>query len=179
MNAGDDDDDDDDELASDGGSVSLDGGDDDDDGSDIFEASDDDEDEDNSDPELDGDESEDEDDQPKAKKSKRSGGSLSDTDFNRKLKHTKDTSSLFAAVDDFSEMLQETGKSKTHGTLGDLFNKDKSSEKQLAWEQRRFKETGGGRGGGGRFAGKGKQFGGHKPGKGKKTAAGGKQRKRK
>lgn len=50
-----------------------------------------------------------------------------------------DTDSLFAAVEDFSEMLEETGKSKTHGTLGDIFNKDKASEKQLSWEQKRFK----------------------------------------
>lgn len=47
--------------------------------------------------------------------------------------------SLFAAAEDFAEMLEETGKSKTHGTLGDIFNKDKASEKQLSWEQKRFK----------------------------------------
>lgn len=72
-------------------------------------------------------------------------------------------SSLFAAADDFSEMLQETGKSKTHGTLGDLFNKDKSSEKQLAWESKRFKDQGPPSAGdrGNKFA-KGKQYGGHK-----------------
>lgn len=68
-------------------------------------------------------------------------------------------SSLFAAADDFSEMLQETGKSKTHGTLGDLFNKDKSSDQQMAWESKRFKDQGGSSGN--RFA-KGKHFGGHK-----------------
>lgn len=70
--------------------------------------------------------------------------------------------SLFAAADDFSEMLEETGKSKTHGTLGDLFNKDKSSEKQLAWEQSRFKSSGARDGG--RVFGKpaGKHFSGNK-----------------
>lgn len=47
--------------------------------------------------------------------------------------------SLFAAADDFAEMLEETGKSKKHGTLGEIFNKDKSSEKQLKWEERRMK----------------------------------------
>lgn len=175
------DDDDDDELGSDDGSVSLDGEDiDDEDGSDIFEASDDDDD--NSGPEMDGDDDDDDeddeedDDEPKSKKSKRS---LSDSAFNRKLKNTEDMSSLFAAADDFSEMLQETGKSKTHGTLGDLFNKDKSSEKQMAWEQKRFKEIGGGGSGGNRFA-KGKHYGGNKY-KGNKNLGrgGGKQKKRK
>lgn len=50
--------------------------------------------------------------------------------------------SLFAAVEDFSEMLEDTGKSSKHGTLGEIFNQDKSSEKQLAWEQKRLKHTG-------------------------------------
>lgn len=50
--------------------------------------------------------------------------------------------SLFAAADDFSEMLEETGKSNKHGTLGEIFNKDKSSEKQMAWEQHRLKRGG-------------------------------------
>lgn len=50
--------------------------------------------------------------------------------------------SLFAAAEDFAEMLEDTGKSKTHGTLGDIFNKDKASEKQLGWEQKRFKSHG-------------------------------------
>lgn len=52
--------------------------------------------------------------------------------------------SLFAAVDDFSEMLEETGKSKKHGTLGEIFNQDKSSEKQMEWEQKRLKQKFGG-----------------------------------
>lgn len=68
-------------------------------------------------------------------------------------------SSLFAAADDFSEMLQETSKSNTHGTLGDLFNKDKSSEHQLAWEAKRFKDQGPDRSN--KF-GKGKHFSGNK-----------------
>lgn len=49
-------------------------------------------------------------------------------------------SSLFAAAEDFSEMLEDTGKSSKHGTLGEIFNKDKSSEKQMSWEQSRFKQ---------------------------------------
>lgn len=76
-----------------------------------------------------------------AKKARRSN--LSDRAFEKKLKNTADMSSMFAAVDDFSEMLQETSKSKTHGTLGELFNKDRSSEKQLVWEQNRMKDMGG------------------------------------
>lgn len=51
-------------------------------------------------------------------------------------------SSLFAAAEDFSEMLEETSKSSKHGTLGEIFNKDKSSEKQLEWERARLKQTG-------------------------------------
>lgn len=48
--------------------------------------------------------------------------------------------SLFAAAEDFSEMLEETGKSKKHGTLGEIFNQDKSSERQMEWEQNRMKQ---------------------------------------
>lgn len=53
-----------------------------------------------------------------------------------------DINSLFAAAEDFSEMLEETGKSSKHGTLGEIFNKDKSSEKQIAWESKRLKRGG-------------------------------------
>lgn len=53
-------------------------------------------------------------------------------------------SSLFAAVDDFSEMLEDSGNaSKTHGTLADICNKDRASEKQLDWETNRSKSNGG------------------------------------
>lgn len=45
--------------------------------------------------------------------------------------------SLFAAADDFAELLEETSKSKDHGTANAVFNTDKSSEKQLKWEERR------------------------------------------
>lgn len=50
--------------------------------------------------------------------------------------------SLFAAAEDFSEMLEETSKSNQHGTLGEIFNQDKSSEKQLQWESKRLKSSG-------------------------------------
>lgn len=53
-----------------------------------------------------------------------------------------DMNSLFAAAEDFSEMLEETSKSSTHGTLGEIFNQDKSSEKQLQWESKRLKSAG-------------------------------------
>ena len=53
--------------------------------------------------------------------------------------------SLFAAADDFAEMLEETGKAKNHGTLGEIFNQDKSSEAQLEWEEKRMKSHGGGK----------------------------------
>lgn len=46
-------------------------------------------------------------------------------------------SSLFAAADDFAELLEETGKDKQHGTSNAIFNKDKSSAKQLKWEEKR------------------------------------------
>lgn len=50
--------------------------------------------------------------------------------------------SLFAAAEDFSEMLEETSKSSKHGTLGEIFNKDKSSDKQIEWESKRLKQGG-------------------------------------
>lgn len=55
--------------------------------------------------------------------------------------HQLDMSSLFAAAEDFSEMLEETSKGKKHGTLGEIFNKDKSSEKQMEWERARLKQS--------------------------------------
>lgn len=50
-----------------------------------------------------------------------------------------DIESLFAAAEDFSEILDDAGKSKGHGTLGEIFNRNKDSEKQLAWERSRLK----------------------------------------
>ena len=49
--------------------------------------------------------------------------------------------SLFAAADDFAELLEETGKTKGHGTANAVFNADKSSEKQLKWEEQRRSNT--------------------------------------
>lgn len=40
-------------------------------------------------------------------------------------------------------MLEETGKDKKHGTLGEIFNRDKSSQKQLEWEEKRSQKRGG------------------------------------
>lgn len=74
-------------------------------------------------------------------------------EFNRKLKSSADMSSLFAAADDFGDLLEATGKIKKHGTTDEVSTKDRASEKQLAWEQNRIK---GGRGG---FGGKSRQMG--------------------
>lgn len=97
---------------------------------------------------------------PKSKKSKRDP-SLDERGFAKKLKHSTgkyhkickkimiiisytnsfshilDMSSLFAAADDFAELLEETGKVKGQGTSNAVFNKDKSSQKQLQWEEKR------------------------------------------
>ncbi|XP_019894741.2 uncharacterized protein F23B12.7 [Musca domestica] len=74
---------------------------------------------------------------PKAKKSKKDGSELNERSFAKKLKHSTDMSSLFAAADDFAELLEETGKVKGQGTSNAVFNKDKSSQKQLKWEEKR------------------------------------------
>lgn len=73
------------------------------------------------------------------------GAMVSEKEFNRKLKNSADMSSLFAAADDFGELLEATGKIKKHGTTEEVSTKDKASEKQLAWEQNRFKSGGKGR----------------------------------
>ncbi|ETN68088.1 hypothetical protein AND_000071 [Anopheles darlingi] len=135
--------DDEDEEFSDGGSISLEEDDD-------FDAGDDDDDDD--------DDPEEEDEEPVRKKAKkqmlRTG--VSERDFARKLK-SSDMNSLFAAADDFSELLERNvgssgadGKAKggkhkqklqsagAHGTAGEVFNQDNSSAKQMAWEQSRF-----------------------------------------
>ncbi|KAL9701049.1 hypothetical protein quinque_004490 [Culex quinquefasciatus] len=117
---------DDDDEFSDGGSISLD--------------------EDGSDGEEEEEEEDDEDAPPKSKKKKRSSedGGMNDREFQRKLK-SNDFNSLFAAADDFSEMLEqnvEKGKGKkaksAHGTDGEVFNTDNASAKQMDWEERRF-----------------------------------------
>lgn len=54
---------------------------------------------------------------------------------NKKPKGKK-AEDLFVAVDDFSEMIEQNS-SNAHGTLGEIYNKDKSSQKQLSWEEKR------------------------------------------
>uniref|UniRef100_A0A2M4BBP5 Putative caatt-binding transcription factor/60s ribosomal subunit bioproteinsis protein n=1 Tax=Anopheles marajoara TaxID=58244 RepID=A0A2M4BBP5_9DIPT len=133
--------DDDDEEFSDGGSISLEEDDD-------FDAGDGDDD----------DDAEEVEEEPVRKKAKKqvSRTGVSERDFARKLK-SSDMNSLFAAADDFSELLEHNvglsgadGKAKggkrkqksqaagAHGTAGEVFNQDNSSAKQLAWEQSRF-----------------------------------------
>lgn len=57
-----------------------------------------------------------------------------------KNKKIKGGDNIFAAVEDFSELIEKNSSSK-HGTLGEIFNKDKSSQKQLDWEQKRHNDT--------------------------------------
>lgn len=78
----------------------------------------------------------------KGKKKGSDGAMVSDKEFKRKLKGSADMSSLFAAADDFGELLEATGKIKKHGTTDEVSTKDKASVKQLAWEQNRFKSGG-------------------------------------
>ncbi|EDW18373.1 uncharacterized protein Dmoj_GI12122 [Drosophila mojavensis] len=87
-------------------------------------------------PESPDDDDDDEDSPPKKKKS-RKDGAMDERNFAQKLKHSDDMSSLFAAADDFSALLEETGKTKGQGTSNAVFNKDKSSDKQLKWEEKR------------------------------------------
>lgn len=61
----------------------------------------------------------------------------------KKSKEKKGFDNLFVAVDDFSDMIEKNASSK-HGTLGEIFNKDKSSQKQLDWEQKRHNRREGG-----------------------------------
>ncbi|XP_017080763.2 uncharacterized protein F23B12.7 [Drosophila eugracilis] len=141
----DDDDDDDDE-----GSISE-GAQDDSDSSDAPDSPDEDEDD------------EDEDAPPRSKKSRReSSGMVGGRSFAKTLKQSHDMSSLFAAADDFSSLLEETAKVKGQGTSNAVFNKDKSSDKQLKWEEKRRSNT---------KTYKGKKFG------GKPTQKAGKKRK--
>lgn len=60
----------------------------------------------------------------------------------KKKKKSKGPDSLFVAVDDFSELI-EKNSSNAHGTLGEIFNKDKSSQKQMDWEQKRHDSASG------------------------------------
>ena len=75
-------------------------------------------------------ETEDEDGESTKKKSKSAVKNMKS-----KLKE-RNSDNMFVAVDDFSEMI-EKNSSNTHGTLGEIFNKDKSSDKQMDWEEKR------------------------------------------
>ncbi|KAI8126153.1 hypothetical protein FF38_10983 [Lucilia cuprina] len=111
---------------------------DDDDASISMDEDFDDEEEHSSDSDLDEDDDDDEEGEPKHKKSKKDAlTDMNERNFAKKLKHSDDMSSLFAAADDFAELLEETGKTKGQGTLNAVFNTDKSSEKQLKWEEQR------------------------------------------
>lgn len=63
------------------------------------------------------------------------------TSKNKSKKEEKGMNNLFVAVDDFSEMIEKN--SSKHGTLGEIFNKDKSSQQQLDWEEKRHNTAGG------------------------------------
>lgn len=73
-----------------------------------------------------------------------SGSEIEDMKPSKKNKKTKAKGgeNLFAAVEDFSEMIEKNATA-TSGTLGEIFNKDKSSQKQLDWEQNRHNKIAG------------------------------------
>ncbi|XP_055914000.1 CCAAT/enhancer-binding protein zeta [Eupeodes corollae] len=96
---------------------------------------------------------EDDDDELKPPKSKKSKKSEKPLNFSKALKGSGDMSSLFAAADDFAELLEETGKTKGQGTSSAVYNKDKSSDKQMKWEENRRSNSK-------NYMGKGKKFGG-------------------
>uniref|UniRef100_A0A182K074 CCAAT-binding factor domain-containing protein n=1 Tax=Anopheles christyi TaxID=43041 RepID=A0A182K074_9DIPT len=198
---GEDDDDDDDGAAEDDsdddrpprirrdGDVSDDGGEFSDGGSISLDEEDDDFDEDDMGDEDDEDDvgSEDDAEEPMSKKRKKlsskSAPMVSQREFARKLK-TADMNSLFAAADDFSDLLEANadplggegrrGKKKggvgsikkaskkqfdSHGTENEVYNQDESSVKQLSWEATRFSDHDSrrkGRGGGGGGYGRGR-----------------------
>ncbi|XP_016987610.1 uncharacterized protein F23B12.7 [Drosophila rhopaloa] len=119
----------------------------------------------------DGPESPDEDDDapPRSKKSRKDPSDMvGGRTFAKTLKQSHDMSSLFAAADDFSSLLEETAKVKGQGTSNAVFNKDKSSVKQLKWEENRRSNT---------KTYKGKKFAGKPAAKGGKPQKGGKKRK--
>ncbi|KAH8345640.1 hypothetical protein KR067_000065 [Drosophila pandora] len=122
-------------------------------------------------PDEDGDDDDDDlDAPPKSKKSRKDSGSMVDgRSFAKTLKQSHDMSSLFAAADDFSSMLEESAKVKGQGTSNAVFNKDKSSAKQMKWEENRRSNT---------KTYTGKKFAGKKSaGKGGKLQKAGKKRK--
>ncbi|KAH8260442.1 hypothetical protein KR038_000069 [Drosophila bunnanda] len=119
------------------GSINLEPLDDDDDDDDAGSISDGDSSEAPESPDDD-DDDDDEDAPPRSKKSRQdSSGMFNGRSFAKTLKQSHDMSSLFAAADDFSSMLEETSKVKGQGTSNAVFNKDKSSAKQMKWEENR------------------------------------------
>ncbi|KAH8379076.1 hypothetical protein KR009_003013 [Drosophila setifemur] len=121
------------------------------------------------DEEDDDEDEDDDDDEPKPKKSRKDSDSMfGGRSFAKTLKHSADMSSLFAAADDFSSMLEETSKVKGQGTSNAVFNKDKSSDKQMKWEENRRSNA---------KTYKGKKFMGKPAGKGGKPQKAGKKRK--
>ncbi|EDW94075.1 uncharacterized protein F23B12.7 [Drosophila yakuba] len=148
------DDDDDDDDDDDEGSISE-GGPDDSDSSDAPESPDE--------------EDDDEDAPPRSKKSRKdSTDMVGGRTFAKTLKQSHDMSSLFAAADDFSSLLEETAKVKGQGTSNAVFNKDKSSDKQLKWEENRRSNS---------KSYKGKKFAGKPAAKGGRPQKAGKKRK--
>ncbi|KAH8304984.1 hypothetical protein KR059_000073 [Drosophila kikkawai] len=89
-------------------------------------------------PESPDDDDDDDDAPPRSKKSRQDSSAMfNGRSFAKTLKQSHDMSSLFAAADDFSSMLEETSKVKGQGTSNAVFNKDKSSDKQMKWEENR------------------------------------------
>ncbi|XP_017136298.1 uncharacterized protein F23B12.7 [Drosophila miranda] len=86
----------------------------------------------------DDDDDDDEDSPPKSKKSRKEEVNMVDgRSFAKTLKQSHDMSSLFAAADEFSSLMEETAKVKGQGTSNAVYNKDKSSDKQIKWEEKR------------------------------------------
>lgn len=74
-------------------------------------------------------------------KFKKNGQTVSDkSKVGQTVPKTSKKQSVFAPIDEFSEII-EKNTSDSHGTLGEIFNKDKSSLKQLNWEQKRHNDS--------------------------------------
>ena len=53
---------------------------------------------------------------------------------------TNDLQSLLASADEFASMIDENAGEDATGTLGAIFNKDKSHVKQMKWESKRLNQ---------------------------------------
>ncbi|BFF97329.1 uncharacterized protein DMAD_05765 [Drosophila madeirensis] len=90
----------------------------------------------------DDDDDDDEDSPPKSKKSRKEEVNMvGGRSFAKTLKQSHDMSSLFAAADEFSSLMEETAKVRGQGTSNAVYNKDKSSDKQIKWEEKRRSNT--------------------------------------